>query len=72
MIALEGTLRTTTYKDKKYPDVNHYATDVLVDNVEFCGDKGNTTPPAQKVVQKAKAAGVDEYVVLLDDEDTPF
>ena len=71
MIALEGSLRTTTYKDKKYPDVNHYATDVLVDSVEFCGDKSNATPPAQKVVQKAQAEGIDEYEVLLD-EDTPF
>jgi len=71
MIALEGSLRTTTYKDKKYPDINHYATDVLVDNVEFCGDK--TTSPAQNVVKKAQAEGIPNgYEVLLDDDDTPF
>lgn len=46
MICVEGSLRTSTYQDKKHPDVNHYATDVFVENVEFCGDKGNTPQQA--------------------------
>ena len=47
MIAVEGTLHTGSYQDKNYPDVKHYTTDVYVDNVEFCGDKGSsTTAPA--------------------------
>lgn len=47
MIAVEGSLRTGSYQDKNYPDVKHYTTDVYVDNVEFCGDKGSsTTAPA--------------------------
>ena len=41
MIAVEGSLRTGSYKDKKHDDVTHYTTDVFVDNVEFCGDKGS-------------------------------
>lgn len=41
MIAVEGTLRTGNYQDKKYPDVTHYTTDVLVENAEFCGSKSD-------------------------------
>ena len=43
MIALEGKFKTDKYQDKKHPDVNHYSSYVLVDNVEFCGDKGSTS-----------------------------
>ncbi len=42
MICVEGTLRTGSYTDKKYPDVTHYTTDVLVDNVEFTGSKAES------------------------------
>jgi len=74
MIAVEGTLRTGSYKDKKHDDVTHYTTDVLVDNVEFCGDKGSgqtEQTPAQNMVQQAQGAGIetgslDEYEVISD------
>lgn len=74
MIAIEGTLRTGSYKDKKHDDVTHYTTDVLVDNVEFCGDKGSgqaEQTPAQNMVQQAQGAGIetgslDEYEVISD------
>ena len=79
MIAVEGTLRTGSYKDKKYSDVTHYTTDVLVDNVEFCGDKGNQ-PTVQNVVNQATAAGVptetygdlSDFEEILSDGDVPF
>lgn len=69
MIALEGTLRSGSYQDRNHSDVTHYTTDVYVDNVEFCGDKGGSnggqaqTAPtqqtsAQGVVSQAQAAGV--------------
>ena len=70
MIALEGSLRTGSYQDRKHEDVTHYTTDVQVDNVEFCGDKGDKgdnrpapaaqsqQKPAQSVVNAAAAAGV--------------
>jgi single-strand DNA-binding protein len=69
MIALEGTLRTGSYQDRNHDDVTHYTTDVMVDNVEFCGDKGSSgngqapaaqtqQKPAQSVVNAAAAAGV--------------
>jgi len=41
MIIVEGTLRNNNYQDKTHPDVTHYTIDVLVENVEFAGDKGN-------------------------------
>lgn len=69
MIALEGTLRSGSYQDRKHSDVTHYTTDVYVENVEFAGDKGSggngqapAAPaqqnPAQSVVNAATAAGV--------------
>lgn len=69
MIALEGTLRTGSYQDRNYSDVTHYTTDVMAENVEFCGDKGGgsggqaSAAPAQQqtaqsVVNQAQTAGV--------------
>ena len=69
MIALEGSLRTGSYQDRNHPDVTHYTTDVFVDGVEFCGDKGGSNSgqapaaqsqqnSAQSVVNAAAAAGV--------------
>ena len=83
MIALEGTLRTGSYKDKKHQDVTHYTTDVFVENVEFCSDKGNNQPApsaAQNVVQQAQAQGIDtsqygnlsDFEEILSDGPTPF
>ena len=43
MIAVEGNLRTSSYPDKRYPDVTHYVTEVYADQVYFAGDK-----PAQQ------------------------
>lgn len=57
MIALSGTLHTGSYTDKNHSDVTHYTTDVFVDNVEFCGDKGGSSEPApQPAADKQKAA----------------
>lgn len=70
MIAVTGSLRTGSYQDKKHSDITHYTTDVYVDTVEFCGDKGSTNP-AQGLVNQAQAAGVEtgnleEYEVISD------
>jgi len=42
LICVEGTLRNNNYQDKNHPDVTHYTTDVMVDNVEFVGGKGES------------------------------
>ena len=43
MIIVEGSLRTRSYPDKRYPDVTHYVMDVQADNVQF----GETKAAAQ-------------------------
>lgn len=53
MIALTGTLRTGSYTDKNHSDVTHYTTDVMVNNVEFCGSKKNNAETGgQQAVQQ--------------------
>lgn len=42
MICVEGTLRTRTYDDKRYPDVRHYVTEVQADQVYFTGEKAGS------------------------------
>ncbi len=59
MIALEGSLRTGSYKDRKFPEITHYTTDLFVENAEFAGSK-NTE----------KASDFDE--IILTDEPLPF
>lgn len=39
MIAVDGTLRTGSYPDKRYPDVTHYVTEICADQVHFTGEK---------------------------------
>ena len=85
MIAVEGSLRTGSYTDKNHSDVTHYTTDVFVDGVEFCGDKGTSNAAttaaqqpsnAQAVIQQAQQQGVptdlSEFEEILSDGDVPF
>ena len=51
MIALEGSLRSGNYQDRNHPDVTHYTTEVYVDNVEFCGDKGDKNSSGHSAAQ---------------------
>ena len=50
MIIVEGSLRTRTYDDKRYPDVKHYVTEVYADNVSF-GESKSAQNNSQPVVQ---------------------
>lgn len=54
MIALEGMLRTGSYQDRNHADVTHYTTDVFVNNVEFCGDKGGNSTNNQQQPQQQR------------------
>lgn len=69
MICVEGNLRTGSYQDKNHSDVTHYTTVVIVDNAEFCGSKSDnqTQPTAQKLVESAKAKGIETSVSDLSD-----
>ncbi len=82
MIALEGTLRTGSYQDRNHSDVTHYTTDVFVDNVEFCGGKGNSgnnaAAPAPTTQQPQNNDSMsygnlsDFEEILSDGSDVPF
>jgi len=77
MIALEGSLRTGSYQDRNHSDVTHYTTDLYVDAVEFCGDKGNNqstqqTAPAAQPAQDLSYGNLSDFEEILSDGDTPF
>ncbi|MBP5361916.1 MAG: single-stranded DNA-binding protein [Ruminococcus sp.] len=70
MIAVEGQLRNNNYQDRQHPDVTHYTIDIIVENVEFCGDSNKNgqsaaqsganaaNSTAQAAVQAAQNAGI--------------
>ena len=83
MIFIEGKFKTDKYQNKQHSDVTMYSSYVLVDNVEFCGDKGSgqaTQSPAQSIVNQAAAAGVQtetygdlsDFEEILSDGEVPF
>ena len=82
MIAVEGELRNNNYQDRNHPDVTHYCTEVLVDNVEFCGGKnenggsGTATAQPQQTVSPQEPvenfSNLSEFEELLSDGDVPF
>lgn len=76
MIALEGSLRTGSYQDRNHSDVTHYTTEVYVDAVEFCGDKGNNqsqqTAPAAQPAQDMSYGDLSSFEEILSDGDVPF
>ena len=56
MICVEGNLRTSSYPDKRYPDVTHYVTEVFADQIHFTGEKaqqgsGNNNYAPQQFAQ---------------------
>ena len=42
MIAVEGSMQISSYNDTRHPEVKHYVTKVIADNVYFTGDKGQS------------------------------
>ncbi len=86
MIAINGTLRTGSYQDKNHSDVTHYTTDVLVENVEFCGSKSDnsTSSTSNTTTQQAAAqqpqnvnnnmsyGDLSDFEEILSDSDVPF
>lgn len=82
MIAIDGTLRTGSYTDKNYSDVTHYTTDVLVENVEFCGSKSDNSTSGTSAQQTAQQpvnsnsnmsyGDLSDFEEILSDGDVPF
>lgn len=73
-IEIEGALRSGSYQDKTYPDVTHYTTDVLVDDVHFTLSKpkqeNGSTEPATHTTNDYM--DMKEFEEILSDGDTPF
>lgn len=80
MIALTGTLHTGSYTDKNHSDVTHYTTDVIAENVEFCGNNNsnNNSSPQQHPAQAAPKqtamsyGNLSDFEEILSDGDVPF
>lgn len=79
MIGIEGALRTRNYDDKRYPDVKHYVTEVLVDHAYFGGDSGgskSSSPPQRNNTAAAAPAPVpadlSDFEEVVSDSDLPF
>lgn len=76
MIGIEGALRTRNYDDKRYPDVKHYVTEVLVDSAYFGGDSGgnkSSSPPQHQASAATPApADLSDFEEVASDSDLPF
>lgn len=79
MIGIDGALRTRNYDDKRYPDVKHYVTEVLVDHAYFGGDSGGSksssaSPPPQHQASAATPAPADlsDFEEVASDSELPF
>lgn len=76
MIAVEGTIQTSNYTDKN--GNNRKQTEVLANNVSFCGSKsesGNVAPTGgynEPAPSYASADNSDFEEIVDDDDDLPF
>lgn len=70
MICLEGSIRTGSYTDKNHSDVTHYTTDIMVDNVEFCGSKNENSTIVNN--NNSTSVNLSEFEEILSDGDCPF
>lgn len=65
LIVVEGTLQTGSYPDKNYPDVKHYTTDIIAEQVYFGGskkDSGTAQPSAPEDI-----GDLGEYEEIIGD-----
>lgn len=70
-VAIEGNIRTGSYKDKNHDDVTHYTQDVQVERVELLGSKsdgGNAQPAQTTPAPAAETPTVTEVT----SEEVPF
>lgn len=75
MIALEGRLQTRTWTDKN--GSKHKATEIIVNNVSFCGDKDSTQAANNGTTggyggQTMNYVGIDFAEVDGGSDDLPF
>ena len=78
LIAIDGRLQTRQYQDKN--GQNRTATEIVAQNVNFCGSKESTSPAPQNAAQRPAAPSQRtqgepdaDYAPIDDDEgDLPF
>lgn len=81
MISVVGTLQTRTWDDNE--GKKHYATEVIVDEAYFCGDKGNTNQsggfggasvpsPAANTSQSPFPDDMNDFIPIDSEDDLPF
>ncbi len=73
MIAIEGTIQTSNYRDKN--GNNRKQTEVLVNNVSFCGSKnesGSMDIEPESVAKYSSTDNSDFEEIVDDDDDLPF
>lgn len=78
LIAIDGRLQTRQYQDKNGQD--RTATEIVAQNVNFCGSKESTSPAPQNAAQRPAAPSQRthgepdaDYAPIDDDEgDLPF
>ena len=80
MITIEGKFKTDKYQHKSHSDVTMYSSYILIDNVEFAGDKGGqTSTPApaqqaapQQTTQAEDYSNLSDFEEILSDGPVPF
>ena len=73
MIAVEGTIQTSNYTDKN--GNNRKQTEVLANNVSFCGSKsesGNMDIEPESAAKYSNTDNSDFEEIVDDDDDLPF
>lgn len=73
MIAIEGTIQTSNYTDKN--GNNRKQTEVLANNVSFCGSKsesGNMDIEPESAAKYSSTDNSDFEEIVDDDDDLPF
>lgn len=82
VIAIEGSLQTTSYQDKN--GNNHTKVEVVANNVSFCGSKAAEKPTVREAnaahnapqksqnVSEYSQGSADDFSVIDDSEDLPF
>lgn len=70
MIAVEGTLQTSSYTDKN--GNQRKQTEVVVNNVSFCGSKSETSGAAGTQASVNSSNTKDMEFEEFDDDDLPF
>jgi len=70
MINVCGSLQTRTWDDAQ--GVKHYATEVIADEINFCGDKSSGGSSASYPQNNAPQSSNDGFAPVDTDDDLPF